>query len=108
MTEGIWFDPVEALLRKRINEDWTDRHRNVLKIIVVEGDGCKKRYEVAGRMKTNVKDATKKAPRNTVCMNVRFGRKLEVRSQRNHGNGSNEQEHQRKTGNDTEESRRVL
>ena len=57
--------------------------------------GC---VTLAGRMKTNVKDAIKKKVQRNNCINLRAGRKSKVRSQRNQGNGSKEQEHQRKNG----------
>ena len=45
--EGVWFDLIKAMVRKKINEDMTDEHRNALKKIVVEGGWAQKRlYDV--------------------------------------------------------------
>ena len=30
LKEGVWFDPIKHMLRKKINEDWTDKHRDGL------------------------------------------------------------------------------
>ena len=29
LKEGLWLEPALALLRKRTNEEWTEKHRNV-------------------------------------------------------------------------------
>ena len=42
MKEGIWFRSVEATLRKKILEAWTDKHRYVLRKIHVEGGWVQK------------------------------------------------------------------
>ena len=79
--KGVWFDPLKAMPRETIEEGWTDKHRNEEKNIVVEGRWVQRSCLIlAGQMKTNVKDATKKkATKNTDCINVRVGRKSEVR-----------------------------
>ena len=33
LKEGIWLEPALALLRKKMKEDWTEKHRNVARII---------------------------------------------------------------------------
>ena len=37
LKEEFWFDSVQARLRKKITEEWTDKHRNVTRKLVVEG-----------------------------------------------------------------------
>ena len=34
--EGIWLEPVLALLRKKTQAKWTDRHRNTVRKLVLE------------------------------------------------------------------------
>ena len=41
--EGVWREPIQAMLRGRTNEVWTDKHRNVMKKLVVEGGWVQKR-----------------------------------------------------------------
>ena len=31
LKEGVWFDPIKAMLRRKTNAEWTDKHRNVMK-----------------------------------------------------------------------------
>ena len=37
LKEGIWLEPTFALLRKKTKEEWTDKHRNVARKLVLEG-----------------------------------------------------------------------
>ena len=37
LKEGVWLDPMRAVLRRRIDEELTDKHRNVMRNFVVEG-----------------------------------------------------------------------
>ena len=37
LEEGVWIEPALALLRKKLREDWTVKHRNVARKIFVEG-----------------------------------------------------------------------
>ena len=37
LKEGVWLEPIQASLRRNTNEAWTDKHRNVLRNLVVEG-----------------------------------------------------------------------
>ena len=62
--------------------------------------GCRKGCMISvGQTKRSVQDVTwKKARRSTGCITARAGMKSQARSQRNHGNGSKEPEHQRKIG----------
>ena len=43
LKEGVWFVPTEAMLRKKMDDEWTDKHRNVLKKLLVEGGWVQKR-----------------------------------------------------------------
>ena len=33
LKEGVWLEPALALLRKKVREDWTEKHRNVARMI---------------------------------------------------------------------------
>ena len=37
LKEGIWVEPALALLRKKTKEEWTEKHRNVARKLVLEG-----------------------------------------------------------------------
>ena len=43
LKEGAWFEPAQALLRKKVMEDWTHKHRNVTRKIFLEGGWTQKR-----------------------------------------------------------------
>ena len=43
LKEGAWLEPALALLRKKVREDWTERHRNVARKIFLEGGWTQKR-----------------------------------------------------------------
>ena len=36
LSEGVWLDPIKAMLRRKTNEKWTGKHRNVMRKLVVE------------------------------------------------------------------------
>ena len=43
----VWLEPIRALLRRKTNEARTDRHRNVMKKLVVEGGWVQQRmYDI--------------------------------------------------------------
>ena len=47
LKEGVWLEPVRAMLRGKTNEVWTDMHRNVTRKPVVEGCLVQKRlYDI--------------------------------------------------------------
>ena len=37
LKEGAWLEPVLALLRKKVKENWTEKNRNVARKIFLEG-----------------------------------------------------------------------
>ena len=43
LKEGVWLEPALALLRKNVNEDWTEKHRNVARKIFLEGGWAQER-----------------------------------------------------------------
>ena len=43
LKEGIWLEPALALLRKRTKGDWTEKHRNVARKLVLEGGWVQQR-----------------------------------------------------------------
>ena len=46
---GIWLEPALALLRKKTKEDWTEKHRNVARQLVLEGGWVQKKLFDGGR-----------------------------------------------------------
>ena len=51
LKEGAWLEPGVALLRKKVKEHWTEKHRNVARQIFLEGGWTQKRlrYWMVGR-----------------------------------------------------------
>ena len=37
LKEGVWLEPIQALLRRKTNDAWTDKYLNVTRKLVVEG-----------------------------------------------------------------------
>ena len=37
LKEGAWLEPGRALLREKVKENWTEKHRNVARKIFLEG-----------------------------------------------------------------------
>ena len=35
LTEGVWLEPIQAMMRRTISEAWTDKHRHVTRKLVV-------------------------------------------------------------------------
>ena len=74
LTEGVWLEPIQALLRRKRNEAWTDRHRHVTRKVVVEGWVQQRLYDIVCSDEKEVKAVTKKkARRGTGCTIVRHG-----------------------------------
>ena len=44
LKEGAWLDPGLVLLRKKVQENWTEKHRNVARKIFSEGGWTQKRF----------------------------------------------------------------
>ena len=59
----MWLDPIEAMLRRKINEEWTDNHRGVMRKLVAEGGWVQRRFCTisVAQTKRSVKDVTTKA-----------------------------------------------
>ena len=36
LKEEVWLEPILAMLRRKINESWTEEHRNVMRKLIVE------------------------------------------------------------------------
>ena len=43
MEEGIWLELALALMRNKTKEDWTEKHRNVARMLFLEGGWVQKR-----------------------------------------------------------------
>ena len=43
LKEGVWLEPAQVLLRKKVKENWTEKHRNVARKIFLEGAWTQKR-----------------------------------------------------------------
>ena len=49
LNEGVWLEPFTAILRRKTDEVWTDKLRNVTRKLVVEGGWMQKRlYDNGG------------------------------------------------------------
>ena len=48
LKEGIWQEPALALLRKKTKEDWSGKHRNVARKLVLEGGWVQKKLSDTG------------------------------------------------------------
>ena len=47
LSKGVWLDPIGALLRRKNDGTWTDKHRNVMRKLVVEGGWVQNRlYDI--------------------------------------------------------------
>ena len=63
---GVWFHPINDMLRKNIKEEWRDKYRNVLRNIVVEERWVQKRWYDIGLsdgnncQRCNTKEGTEK------------------------------------------------
>ena len=42
LEEGVWLEPIQAVLRRQTNEVWTEKHRHVTRKLVVEGGRVQK------------------------------------------------------------------
>ena len=45
---GVWLEPIQAVLRRKTNESWTDKHLNVMRQLVVDGGWIQKRMYDTG------------------------------------------------------------
>ena len=45
---GVWQEPIQVMLRKKTNEAWMDKHRNVTRKLVVEGGWVQRRWHDTG------------------------------------------------------------
>ena len=43
LKEGIWLEPALALLREKTKEDWTEKHRSVVRKLFLEGGWAQQR-----------------------------------------------------------------
>ena len=43
LTEGVWLEPIQAMLRRKTNEALADEHRHVMRMLVAEGGWVQKR-----------------------------------------------------------------
>ena len=47
LKEGVWLEPGLALLRKKVREDWTEKHRSMARKIFLErGRTQKKQFDI--------------------------------------------------------------
>ena len=60
LKEGAWLEPALALLQKKTKRDWTEKHRNAARKLLLEGGWCSKGFStLVGRMEVSVKRVTK-------------------------------------------------
>ena len=48
LNEGVWLDPIQAMLRRKFDEGWMDKHRNVMRKLVVEEGWVQRRLHDIG------------------------------------------------------------
>ena len=75
LKEGAWLEPGLALLRKKVRENWTEKHRNVARKIFLEGGWRKRDFSIFDcRISVSVKLARwRKAQKITGASTVRSG-----------------------------------
>ena len=90
-----------ALLRKKVRENWTVKHRNVARKILLEGGWTQKRLFDIAWSDTSQCQACKKeegTEKITGFSSAQIGTKSDERSQRFSGSWSEKQEPQRRSG----------
>ena len=71
LKEVIWLKPALALLRKKTNEEWTEKHRKVARKMFPKEGGCRKDSStLLGRMKVNAKPATKRKAQKSTAFSI--------------------------------------
>ena len=71
LKEGMWLEPFQAVLSRKTNEAWTDKHRHVTRKLVVEGGWVQKRLYDIGFVRRKEAPVTREmAQRNTGCTTV--------------------------------------
>ena len=100
LKEGAWLEPGLALLRKKVRENWTEKHHNVARKIFWKVDGRKRDCSILiGRTPVNVKPARKmKEQKCTGHATAQNGTKSDERFQKFSGSWSKKQEPQRRSG----------
>ena len=90
LKEGIWLEPALALLRRKRNEEWTEKHRNVARHFLWKEAGCRKDSStLVGRIKGSAKPAIRrKAQKSTGSTTVQNGTTSDGRFQRLSESGS--------------------
>ena len=76
LKEEAWLEPGLALLRKKVRENWTEKHRNVARKMFLEGGWTQKKdySTLDGRMLVSAKLARwRKAQKSTGPTTVRNG-----------------------------------
>ena len=68
LKQGVWLEPIQAMLRRKTDEAWTDKHRNILRKLVVEGGSVQKRlFDTGWSDEKEVLEAvTMKKARNSI------------------------------------------
>ena len=77
LKEGVWLEPIQAVLRRKTNESWTDKHRNVMRKLVVEGWVQNRLYDIGwSDEKKQRLQQRGKARRSTGCTFCRHGNQI--------------------------------
>ena len=70
------------MLRRKLIEEWTDKHRNVMRKLLVEGCCVQRRlYDIGWSDEKKCRGCNKEE--GTACSSARVGRKSEATSKRN-------------------------
>ena len=43
LRKGVWQEPIQAMQQRKVNDVWTDKHRNVMRLLVMESGWLQKR-----------------------------------------------------------------
>ena len=73
-----WLEAIQAMLRRKTTESWTDEHRNVMRNLVVEKGWMQKRmYDIGWSDEKKCQECSEEAHRSTGGTTVHPGVKLE-------------------------------
>ena len=99
LKEEIWLEPALALLRKKTNEEWTEKHRNVaIKLVLGGGWVQKKLFNIGWSDESESQACHKEEATEKHKIIAQNGTRLDGRSQRLSESGSKKREHQRRSG----------
>ena len=81
LKEGVWLEPIQAVLRRKTNGPWAEKLHKVRRTWVVDGGGCRKMYDIgwSDEKKCRMRQRRRRGETQVVPP-AAFGGKLETRS----------------------------